>query len=880
MSEQAPYVSTEALEQQLAAAKRLLHANEAKDSLLRYIQLGMPDPEDPDNVDKSAYEITPQARLLCQVFEKAARGELKRVAVSVGPQLGKSQVLSRNGPAWFSGLNPRKHLMLGTYNQDFADEFGSDVRTIIRSPYHRQVFPQHALARGSQATDYMRTSMGGKLAFVGVGGSGTGKPADMFVVDDPIRNDDDVRSALFRERLWMWFNRVVFTRCHSGSSIVVVHCLVGDTPVVMADGTEKAIADIVPGDEVLAWDAGAQVTKRVLNHASQGVADVFEVKTGNSTIVGTARHPVLVETAAGHEWRRIGDIAKGDRVVHLGRRQQPAVTGRVSPDDAWLLGFMFGDGWLTYRDTTQRGYKGRTYPRRGIVTCFAHGDNEVLAGNIRAMIEAKFDCSMKRTKFGYYRTEVQRAGRWFHEHGLTGIAASKRVPDWVFGEPEEVRGAFLNGFVAADGCYPAGTNRVQVGLCNPGLTRDMRRLATSVGHRCTNFYRYQSALQPPNSATPFIANHYRVNWRNRTWSEPFYSSPVRSIRPAGRAEVFDIQVEGAECFIADQMVVHNTRWHEDDLIGRLCDPDHPERNKKYAGIADNWTYIDIPAVVKDPRLAAALGLTLDVPDDPLVIEQFGEVPMAALWEARKGLAFLAEARRQDPRGFDALYMGRPAPEDGDYFKADEIVEYSADDLPANLRIYAASDHALKTKEANDATCMIVFGVDQRDDVWILEATWGRINTLKQVDAMLDIARRRRPIIWWAGQDHISGSIGPFLRRRMQETGHYFHITELSERGDKEQKAQAIKGRMGQKKVHFPRQAAWFQDAKKELLMFPNGAHDDFVDALANFGRGLGRQVGAAAPVENDNKPARGTWAHLKASSRAREHRERRMNAGM
>lgn len=546
MNDQAPYVSTEALEQQLAAAKRLLHANEAQESLLRYIQLGMPDPEDPDNVDKSAYEITPQARLLCQIFEKATRGELKRVAVSVGPQLGKSEVLSRRGPAWFSGTFPRRHLMLGTYNQDFADEFGSDVRTIIRSPYHRQVFPQHQLARGAQATDYMRTSLGGKLAFVGVGGSGTGKPADMFVVDDPIRNDDDVRSALFRERLWMWFNRVVFTRCHSGSSIVCVH----------------------------------------------------------------------------------------------------------------------------------------------------------------------------------------------------------------------------------------------------------------------------------------------------------------------------------------------TRWHEDDLIGRLCDPDHPERNKKYAGIADNWTYIDIPAVVKDPRLASALGLTLDVPDDPLVIEQFGEVPMAALWEARKGLAFLAEARRQDPRGFDALYMGRPAPEDGDYFKADWIVEYSADELPQSLRIYVASDHALKTKEANDATCMIVFGVDARDDVWILEATWGRINTLKQVDAMLDIARRRRPIIWWAGQDHISGSIGPFLRRRMQETGDYFHISELSERGDKEQKAQAIKGRMAQKKVHFPRQAAWFQDAKKEILMFPNGAHDDFVDALANFGRGLTRQVGATEATTTENKPARGTWAHLKASSRAREHRERRANAGM
>jgi hypothetical protein len=49
------------------------------------------------------------------------------------------------------------------------------------------------------------------------------------------------------------------------------------------------------------------------------------------------------------------------------------------------------------------------------------------------------------------------------------------------------------------------------------------------------------------------------------------------------------------------IVVVHTRWHEDDLLGRLCDPDHPERNKDYAGIADEWTYINIPAVVEDPR---------------------------------------------------------------------------------------------------------------------------------------------------------------------------------------------------------------------------------------------------------------------------------------
>jgi predicted phage terminase large subunit-like protein len=530
-------LSTAELEQRKRNLDRHIAAKESRDDLLRYMRFVQPDPEDIENEARSAYVATPLARLLCDVYKKVEQGKLMRVAISTGPQLGKSQVVSRDGITWFSGRNPTKHIMLGAYNSDFAAEFGGDVRNRIMSITHQQVFPEHGLMKSAKSRDYMITTAGGKLAFVGVGGSGTGKPADLFVVDDPIRNDEDAQSAAYRDKVWSWFNKVVFTRCHSGTPVIV--CL--------------------------------------------------------------------------------------------------------------------------------------------------------------------------------------------------------------------------------------------------------------------------------------------------------------------------------------------TRWHEDDLIGRLVDPDHPERNGRYAGIADKWTYLNLPTVVTDPDQAKALDLKLEVPTDPLVISQFGDQPMTSLWPARKGLPFLAEARQQDSRGFDALYMGKPSPEDGSYFTKDMIREYGRNDLPKSLRIYAASDHAVTKKQRNDATVLGCVGVDEFDNIWVMDDVWWKRElTDKVVEAMLAQMKKHNPLLWWAASDHISKSFGPFLRKRMLEEGIYIHLAESPEQGDKEQKAQAIKGRMAMGKVFFPRYAPWWRAARAEILKFPFGAHDDFVDFLSHIGKGLSRQVSARSPSTIKKIPEVGTFAWMKWASKRRE----------
>lgn len=299
------------------------------------------------------------------------------------------------------------------------------------------------------------------------------------------------------------------------------------------------------------------------------------------------------------------------------------------------------------------------------------------------------------------------------------------------------------------------------------------------------------------------------------------------------------------------VVVVHTRWHEDDLIGRITDPSNPCYSEEEAA---KWKIINLPAIAKE--------------NDPL-----GRAPGEALWPERFDLEFLNAAKQLDGKGFSALYQQQPTPEDGDLFRADWICTYEKSKLPSDLRIYAASDHAIGTdKTRNDSTVMIIGGVDSYGDLYILDVWWEKAGSDKQVEAMLRLAKQWKPILWFAEKGHISKAIGPFLRKRMQEERQYFTVEEVTPVTNKVQRAQSIMGRMSMKKVKFPKNAHWFMDARDELLKFPNARHDDFVDALAWLGRAVDRMAMPTTTRPANDEPKYGTLGWLKADAAHREKR--------
>jgi predicted phage terminase large subunit-like protein len=285
-----------------------------------------------------------------------------------------------------------------------------------------------------------------------------------------------------------------------------------------------------------------------------------------------------------------------------------------------------------------------------------------------------------------------------------------------------------------------------------------------------------------------------------------------------------------------------TRWHPDDIIGRITDPENPYYN---AIEAAKWKIIRLPAIAEE--------------DDPI-----GRQPGEALWPTRYDLDFLQSQQRLDPLGFSALYQQRPTVADGTLFRRETLQFYTPEQLPSDLRIYAASDHAVGTKQRNDPSCLLKVGVDRQNNIYLLACDWRRMASDVAVEAMLALmGGPQKPLYWWAERGHISKSIGPFLRKRMEETGTYINLIEVTPAVDKEQRAQSIAGRVAMGKVFFPKNAWWTEKAINELLAFPNGTHDDFVDTLAYIGLGLESQYGPGTGKSQKPAPGQGTFNWMK-----------------
>jgi predicted phage terminase large subunit-like protein len=218
---------------------------------------------------------------------------------------------------------------------------------------------------------------------------------------------------------------------------------------------------------------------------------------------------------------------------------------------------------------------------------------------------------------------------------------------------------------------------------------------------------------------------------------------------------------------------------------------------------------------------------------------------------------MVEVAKRNPRIWSALYQGRPAPDEGSYFKREWIID--VDRLPerASLRIYGGSDYAV-TSDGGDYTVHAVLGVDDDRNLYLLDLWRRQASSEVWVEAFCDLVKKWKPMGWAEETGQIRSGVGPFLLKRQRERQAYVVREQFPTRHDKAVRAQSIRGRMAMQGLRVLRTAPFRSDLIDELLRFPVGVHDDQADALGLVGQLLDKML---APVKDKVvvKPRRDAW---------------------
>lgn len=163
-------------------------------------------------------------KIMAEKFEAVARGEIKRLAISLPPRHTKSEFASYLLPAWFLGNYPSKKIMQASHTTELAVNFGRKVRNLIDSDSYKDVFSDVELQADSKAAGRWGTNKGGVYNALGVGSGAAGMGADIFIIDDPHNEQDIINGNLdVFDKAWEWYMSGPRQRLQPGGGIIVVH---------------------------------------------------------------------------------------------------------------------------------------------------------------------------------------------------------------------------------------------------------------------------------------------------------------------------------------------------------------------------------------------------------------------------------------------------------------------------------------------------------------------------------------------------------------------------------------------------------------------------------------------------------------------------------
>jgi predicted phage terminase large subunit-like protein len=239
--ERMPEGEREMLFAQVAEYKAALQREQAQESFMAYVKLMWP-----------GFVHGRHHALMAKKFEEIASGKLKRLIINMPPRHTKSEFASYLLPSWFLGKFPNKKIVQSSNTSDLAVGFGRKVRNLVDSEQYTTVFPNVALRQDSKSAGRWATNANGEYFAIGVGGTMTGKGADLLIIDDPHSEQEAALAqgdpSVF-DKVYEWYTSGPRQRLQPGGAIVVVM-----TRWAQKDLTGKILADAAKRDKTDEWE--------------------------------------------------------------------------------------------------------------------------------------------------------------------------------------------------------------------------------------------------------------------------------------------------------------------------------------------------------------------------------------------------------------------------------------------------------------------------------------------------------------------------------------------------------------------------------------------------------------------------------------------------
>lgn len=160
---------------------------------------------------------TPALEVIDQHLVRVAQTPGARLIISMPPQEGKSQRVSRRFPEWLLMRDPELRIVVVSFDFGMARRWGRDVRNDLQSFGLLTVDPRSAAAH-----DWVLAGHRGGMYCVGVQGALTGRPVDILIIDDPHKDSKEANSEVERQNVWDWWTSVAIPRLAPHAPVILI----------------------------------------------------------------------------------------------------------------------------------------------------------------------------------------------------------------------------------------------------------------------------------------------------------------------------------------------------------------------------------------------------------------------------------------------------------------------------------------------------------------------------------------------------------------------------------------------------------------------------------------------------------------------------------